>query len=587
MGLSRRLLALAPAARRPLGLLVVVLLVITATYVGQGLLVALALGRLFDGLPVTAILTVLAGVVALQALRSALIALREPLALRASGLVKAAVRQRLVAQLLALGPGWLQRTRTGNVQSTVVDGVETLDNYVGQFLPQAVAAVLGATAVTTYLVVLDPLVGVIVLVCAVVTPIVPSLSRRLLADRNRAWFAAYRGLYAENLDAVQGMATLKAFNASARHGADLNARAVAFCRDSVRLVGVVVLYVGVVAFMVGVGTAAAVGIGAVRLAEGDLGVGALLIILLLAREAFRPLSDLEGAYHGSYAARPACTSIFELLDADPEVAEPPRKPGLAPAAPATSTPPATSGPPQLTFADVTFAYRERSTPALDRFSLDVAPGERVALVGRSGAGKTTAVSLLLRFFDPDHGRIALADRNIRDLPLAELRAMVAVVPQDTYLFHGSVRRNLHLARAEAGEEELVAAARAACAHDFITALPEGYDTVIGERGLKLSGGQRQRLAIARSLLKDAPVLVLDEATSSIDAANEADIQRALDDLTRGRTTLVIAHRLSTVRGADRIVVMDGGRVVEVGGHDALLAGRGAYAELVAAQAVSR
>jgi len=333
MGLSRRLLALAPAARRPLGLLVVVLLVITATYVGQGLLVALALGRLFDGLPVTAILTVLAGVVALQALRSALIALREPLALRASGLVKAAVRQRLVAQLLALGPGWLQRTRTGNVQSTVVDGVETLDNYVGQFLPQAVAAVLGATAVTTYLVVLDPLVGVIVLVCAVVTPIVPSLSRRLLADRNRAWFAAYRGLYAENLDAVQGMATLKAFNASARHGADLNARAVAFCRDSVRLVGVVVLYVGVVAFMVGVGTAAAVGIGAVRLAEGDLGVGALLIILLLAREAFRPLSDLEGAYHGSYAARPACTSIFELLDADPEVAEPPRKPGLAPAAP--------------------------------------------------------------------------------------------------------------------------------------------------------------------------------------------------------------------------------------------------------------
>ncbi len=577
MRLSRRLLALAPGARGPLGLLVVLLLAITTTYVGQGLLVATALGRLFDGRPVGSILGVLAGVVVLQLVRSGLIILREPLALRASGLVKAAIRQRLVAQLLALGPGWLQRTRTGSVQSTVVDGVETLDNYVGQFLPQAVAAVLGAAAVTTYLIVLDPLVGAIVLVCAVITPIVPSLSRGFLAERNRAWFAGYRGLYAENLDAVQGMATLKSFNASARRGADLNARAVAFCRDSVRLVGVVVIYVGVVAFMVGVGTAAAVGIGAVRLAQGELGVGALLIILLLAREAFRPLSDLERAYHGSYAARPACTSIFELLDAEPEAAEP--------AAPITA--PVAGTPPRVEFADVTFAYRERSSPALEQFSLDVAPGERVALVGRSGAGKTTTVALLLRFFDDYTGRVTLDGRDIRDLALADLRGMVAVVAQDTYLFHGSVRRNLQLARAGADDDELEAAARAACAHDFITALPKGYDTMIGERGLKLSGGQRQRLAIARALLKDAPVLVLDEATSSIDAANEAEIHLALDELTRGRTTLVIAHRLSTVRGADRIVVMDSGRVVEIGDHDVLLAGRGRYAELVAAQAVSR
>lgn len=275
------------------------------------------------------------------------------------------------------------------------------------------------------------------------------------------------------------MATLKAFNASARHGTELHARAVAFCRDSVRLVAVVIIYVGVVAFMVGVGTAAAVGIGAVRLTQGELDVGALLIILLLAREAFRPLNDLERAYHGSYAARPACTSIFELLDAQPEAAEP--------IAPATAL--SGSGPPRLQFADVTFAYQERFTPALEHFSLDVAPGERVALVGRSGAGKTTAVSLLLRFFDSYHGRITLADRDIRDLPLTDLRAMVAVVSQDTYLLHGTVRRNLQLARAGATEEELVAAARAASAHDFITALPESYDTVIGERGLKLSGGR--------------------------------------------------------------------------------------------------
>lgn len=218
MGLSRRLIGLAPAVRWPLAALVGLLLTVTATYVAQGLLVARALGRIFAGQPVTAILALLAGVVALQVVRSLLIAARETLALRASGVVKAAARQRLVAQLLALGPGWLQRTRTGTVQSTLVDGVETLDPYFGRFLPQAVAAVLGATAVTAFLAVLDPLVGAIVLVCALITPILPGLSRRLMDDRNKAWFAGYRGLYAENLDAVQGMATLKAFNASRRRG---------------------------------------------------------------------------------------------------------------------------------------------------------------------------------------------------------------------------------------------------------------------------------------------------------------------------------------------------------------------------------
>jgi ABC-type multidrug transport system fused ATPase/permease subunit len=204
-------------------------------------------------------------------------------------------------------------------------------------------------------------------------------------------------------------------------------------------------------------------------------------------------------------------------------------------------------------------------------------------VGRSGAGKTTVVSLLLRFFDPQGGRVLVGGVDVRDLSLDALRSMVAVVSQDTYLFHGTVRHNLQLGRPEADDAALEAAARAANAHDFIAALPLGYDTVVGERGMRLSGGERQRIAIARALLRDAPILVLDEATSSIDAANESEIHAALDRLTAGRTTLVIAHRLSTVRGADRIVLLDAGRAVEDGAHDALLAARGPYAQLVAAQ----
>jgi ATP-binding cassette, subfamily C, bacterial CydD len=240
-------------------------------------------------------------------------------------------------------------------------------------------------------------------------------------------------------------------------------------------------------------------------------------------------------------------------------------------------------PPRLAFEDVTFRYTGRKASALDSFSLTFEAGERVAIVGRSGAGKTTLVSLLLRFFEPAQGRILFGGRDVRELGSAELRALIGVVAQDTYLFHGSVRENLLLACPGAGTEALEAAAQAAQAHGFITALPDGYDTIIGERGLKLSGGERQRIAIARALLKDAPILVLDEATSHLDAVAEAEVRRALDRLRVGRTTLVIAHRLSTIRDADKIVVLDDGSVAEQGRHAELLALDGVYSHLIAAQ----
>jgi ABC-type multidrug transport system fused ATPase/permease subunit len=207
----------------------------------------------------------------------------------------------------------------------------------------------------------------------------------------------------------------------------------------------------------------------------------------------------------------------------------------------------------------------------------------VALIGRSGAGKSTVVALLLRFFDPQTGRITLDGRNLREYGLESLRKMIAVVSQDTYLFYGSIADNLRLAKPAATEAELQAAAQAANIHAFISELPDGYNTIVGERGLRLSGGERQRIAIARALLKDAPILILDEATSSIDAANEAAIQAALERLTHGRTTLVIAHRLSTVANVDRIVVLEDGTAVECGAHRELLAHQGAYARLIAAQ----
>jgi ABC-type multidrug transport system fused ATPase/permease subunit len=332
-------------------------------------------------------------------------------------------------------------------------------------------------------------------------------------------------------------------------------------------------YLGVVALLVAAGSAFAVGIAALHRADGALSSVELLTILLISRECFRPLKELEDAYHDSLPFRSSAHDIFSWLDTTVPV-----RSGLAHAAP--------SGGLTLAFENVAFWYEGSNPPALEKFDLEVSAGERVALVGRSGAGKTTVISLLLRFFDPQFGRVRIGGRDIRDFSLTSLRCMIAVVSQDTYLFHGSIRDNLLLARPNATDAELHAAARAAHIHNFVSTLPDGYETKVGERGLTLSGGERQRLAIARALLKDAPILVLDEATSHLDSANESGIQAAMERLSEGRLTLVIAHRLSTVRNLDRVILIDRGRIVEQGSHDALIARGGAYSQLAAAQGMA-
>ena len=352
------------------------------------------------------------------------------------------------------------------------------------------------------------------------------------------------------------------------------------------------------------GAATALSWGAIRVSNGTLDLVPLMAVLFLGVEVFRPLRELNQLYHRGLAAMASAIGMFGLLDEQPDVVDP-RTNGQAVQLPTVAGPSAASasangagtaaalgGPvrteaylkPTIRFESVRFAYESGKRPALADVSFDLPAGSSLGLVGPSGAGKSTVVNLLFRFFDPQGGCIRLGGHDLRALPLDELRAQFALVAQDTYLFHGTVTENLLLGKPDATREEIEAAATAANAHDFILSLSAGYDTIIGERGQKLSGGQRQRLAIARAILKDAPILILDEATSHVDTESEAVIQEALDRLMENRTTIIIAHRLSTVAKADQIVVLDRGVRVEAGRHQELLAKNGVYARLVAVQA---
>lgn len=434
--------------------------------------------------------------------------------------------------------------------------------------------VIGPLGIVVVLGTRDAWIAALLALWLVAGVVLPMLWARPLAARSSERMTAYIGMGATVLDTLQGMTTLKAFGASSRRREELAASSSRLVDQWVSEMAVALITAAIYALAVVGGLASVVAVAAYRVAGGGLEVGTLFLALLLSGEALRSVGVLAGAFHTSYDATTGARRLTALFDSPAIIA--PLQSGDVPATLA----------PSVQFDGVTFAYPGDRSVVLDGLSLDVAAGERVAVVGPSGAGKSTLVALLARFFDPQHGTVRVGGHDVRTVPLDQLRRMVAVVSQDTYLFGGSARDNIAMARPDASDAEVEAAARAAGAHDFLSGLPDGYHTELGERGTKLSGGQRQRVAIARAVLADRPILVLDEATASVDAATEASIQEALDRLTADRTTLVIAHRLSTVRSADRIVVLDGGRLVENGVHDDLMQLSGRYRALVAAQEVS-
>jgi ATP-binding cassette subfamily B protein len=493
---------------------------------------------------------------------------RTMIAHRTATRVQETLRGQLFDKIVALGPAWFGAERTGGVMLSMVDGVEQLQSFFGQYLPQVTIAICAPMAIFLFIAWWDVPVAAVMLAAALFTLVLPGTVHRKTAVASRVRQSAFKSFGEEFLDAVQGLPTLKAFGQSSAYGRMLAAKARALSDSTFWVLALNVMTRGFTDLGTAVGSAAALALGAWRVRHGEMSLEALLIVLMAGTEIFRPLRDLRGVLHQGLNGQAAATGINALLDTQVTAPTGVRAADLMP---------------EIVFDAVRFAYPGGRGPAHRGLSFRIGAGERVGIVGPSGSGKSTIVRLLSRLHDPQSGTIRVGGHDLRGLDPAQVRGMIAVVSQDTYLFHGSVEENLRLGRPDASEAELVAAATAANAHGFISALPDGYHTVIGERGTQLSGGQRQRLAIARALLRDSPILVLDEALSSVDTENEAIIQQALDRLMTGRTTLILAHRLSSVIGADRILVLGDGAVVQSGTHRVLMQQDGPYRDLMGPQ----
>jgi len=530
------------------------------------------LARVFAGARLHDLVLPVALTAAAVLVRAALEYTRTTYAHHTAALVQTRLRAQLYEHVAALGPAHFAGARTGDVLLSMVEGVQQLEVYFGQYLPQLAVAALTPVLIFAFVAFLDLPVALVLLAAALFTLVAPSLWHKRDRTASRARQGAYGDFASDFLDSIQGLGTLKAFGQSGARLRLLEERGWSLFRSTMWVLAQSVMTRGITDAGIAVGAAAALGLGAWRVSTGHMSLAVLLVILMLGVEVFRPLRELRILLHQGMLGQSAAQGIFAVLDARPAVRDDAPRRGSDAIVPTVE------------FDDVTFAYPGSRGAAHDGLSFAVAVGERVGIVGPSGSGKSTIARLILRLHDPQRGRVLVGGRDVRTIPLDELRRTIAVVSQDTYLFHGTVEDNLRMGKPDATAAELQAAARAANADEFIGRLPEGYRTVVGERGVRLSGGQRQRIAIARALLRDAPILVLDEALSSVDAESEAVIQEALDRLMQGRTTLIFAHRLSSVIGADRILVLDEGRVAESGRHADLMARGGVYHRLMAPQA---
>lgn len=570
-----RLVQFLKLSKRDVVLKILLMLSIMATYVLQAFAISRGVSAIFNNNGLVFISICIGIAVGSIILRAFLIRLNESFSKLMGAKIKGKIRDTLLEKLYLLGPGYQSGRRSGNLNSLLTDGIEAMEAFLVNYIPQMFIAFTVVVGLVIYMAILDWIVALIIFGAVAAAVIGPHLTMPFSRKSTVEYWKSYAILNAQYIDAMQGMNTLKVFHAGKRKGNELGQDAENFRISSTRNTGISLLSSAMITFLMTVGTSASIVVGALHANAGLLDATGLVTILFLISECFRPVTDLNNFWHASYLGFSVAEQYYSIID-EPVV--------LIQQGNTQSS--LNDELPEIKFENVDFSYCKDNSYALKNLSIHAKAGETIAVVGQSGSGKSTMVNLLMRFYDVDKGKIVFDGHDVKEYDITELRKNIAVVFQDTYLFYGTIAENLRMCKPDATQEELENAAKAANCHGFISALPDGYNTIVGERGATLSGGERQRIAIARAVLKDAPFLILDEATSSVDAASEREIQQALDRLMENRTTMIIAHRLSTVKNADKIYVLENGFAVEEGSHDELIHKNGVYRRLVEAQAAS-
>ena len=503
-------------------------------------------------------------------------ALRYALVTRLGERVVTDIRKAVFARVIHLSPQFFEKIMTGEVLSRITTDTTVILSVIGSSISIALRNVfiLIGGMILMLLTSLKLTSLVFLIVPAILVPILV-LGRRLrvISRENQDWIAESSGNASEALMAVQ---TVQAFSHENLTKKSFDSVAeTSFSSAKKRIITRSFLTV-IVIFLVFSGVVGVLWVGARDVRNELMSVGMLVQFVIYSIMVAGAVAALSEIWSELQRAAGATERLIELLNVEDTVNDP-----------IQAVSPPTNWLGEITFNDVTFAYPSRADDAtLSNFNLTIKPGETLALVGISGAGKSTFIQLLQRFYDPDQGEIFLDGIDIKTMKRLEFRKSIALVPQDPVIFATTVMENIRFGNPEANNEEIFQAARSASAHNFISELPQGYETYVGERGVMLSGGQKQRVAIARAILRNAPVLLLDEATSALDAENERSVQKAFDHLSKGRTTIVVAHRLATVKKADRIIVLDAGKIIAEGNHEKLISEKGLYARLASLQFTS-
>ena len=574
MSIERRLLAENLRARKLLYGAVALSFLATALWLAFAWLFSAVVNRVFilhQTLDQVAVLCAL--IFGLIVVRFALMWGSDVIAQHSANALKRNLRERLDAKLFALGPLYTRGERTGELVRTATAGIEALDEYISQFQPARILAVIVPALVLFVILFLDIWTLPILLFTGPILVLLLALIGKRTQDLTARRFLEMSWMSAHFMDMLQGLATLKLFGRSKEQAQTIETISEQYGNTTMDILRTAFQTSLVLEWGATAATALVAIAVSARLMTGLMPFETALTVLLLTPEFFLPLRQLAIKYHAGTAGKDAAARVYTILDV----------PLTATLAPQTNVTRALL-PTRLDifFDDVQVAFDNGERIALDGFTLKLADKQTVALVGKTGAGKTTVANLLLRFVEPTRGKIIVGGIPLHEIDADTWRAQIAYVSQQPHLFAGTVAENLALAKPDPTRAEMIEAARAAHIHDFIAGLPHGYDTPLGERGARLSGGQRQRLALARAFMKNAPLLILDEVTSHLDAANEEQIRAALAQLLPNRTTLIIAHRLALAQDADVVAVMENGRVIEKGSPRALLEADSKYGAFVAA-----